>query len=301
VPIVAAERLERVDVSARERDLLARRASFSVRVEIAKRVVEVRFDDSSARDMFARRFRDHVTEGEPEFVYYVSQDGHRQYFWSEPSITWRWPDGVTTPAATAFLADAAVVSAIVRSDPSLVSLHAAVVSHRGRIAAIGGDSWSGKSTTAFACIRLGMQFFSDERLLVRGRTVYPFQRSCSLRPHSRTLFAGALGDSFANLDWSDLSIVEMFGAHRIGVPGPLAAIFVLSGHGARAVARPIDHLEAMAPLFRWMDSRHGDFARLARLIELLAPIPCYALELGTPSESAGLIATTLEQIDDNAA
>jgi hypothetical protein len=305
VPIVAADRLERVDLSDSRRAFLARSASFSFPLEIAERSIEVCFDDEEARDAFGSRFTHHATALAPEFRYYVAATNGARYFWSSRSQPWCWP-GETTPKITAFLADAAVVSAIVRSDAELLSLHAAVVSHAGRIAAIGGKSWAGKSTTAIACVRQGMQFYSDERLLVRRGTVYPFQRLCTLRPQSRQLLAAdgiddtldlALRhDAVPDRDWNDVSIADVFGGHRIGRRGPLAAAFVLRGRASSASVWPIPHHEAAPALFDWMDSREGDFKRLAQLIELLGRVPCFALQLGTPKATAAVITKTLEGI-----
>lgn len=294
---------------ARARLALSAKSAF--RFEVAERTIEVIFDDARARDAFASRFARHATRRKPEFYYYVARDGTARYFFSSRSQAWRWVDGPTAPQTTAFLADAAVISAIVRSDAQLLSLHAAVVAHEGRIAAIGGTTWAGKSTTAVACVRAGMQFYSDERLLVRGTTVYPFQRLCTLRPASRKLLAAdrigdalekrLLRDAEPEHDWRNVSIAKIFGARRIGRPGPLTAIFVLSGRSTNAAVRPILHQQAVPALFPWMDSREGDFKRLAQLVELIAAVPCFALELGSPKASAAAIARTLERVASNVA
>jgi hypothetical protein len=304
--MVSAELLERIESGAHQ---LAERAVNATVIDVARRVVDVRFSDKSARDVFAGRFRDHASLRVPEFTYYVAGDRASQYFWSERSQAWRWPRR-TTPEETAFLADAAVLSAIVRTDPSLVSLHASVVAHKGRIAAIAGDSSAGKTTTAIACVRRGMQFYSDERLLVREGTVFPFQRTCSLRATGRELLdRDGLYDAFT--DWLHsgtfgregqyVSIAELFGRKTIGMPGALTAIFVVSGRGERPIVRRIGHYEAMPTLVRWMDSREVSVRRLAQLVNLIVSIPCFALTLGAPRHSADAIASTIEELTCDAA
>jgi hypothetical protein len=305
--MVSAERLERVELESAAR-VLAKSAVHSTIIDVAERVVDARFSDKSACDIFAGRFRDHASRRVPEFTYFITGDGTSQYFWSEGSQAWRWP-GRTTPEATAFLADAAVLSAIVRSDPSLVSLHASVVAHKGCIAAIAGDSLAGKTTTAIACVRRGMQFYSDERLLMREGTVFPFQRTCSLRSTGKQLLdRDGLQDAFAH--WSGtsrcegeeyLSIAELFGRKTIGVPGVLTAIFVLSDHGERPIVRRIAHYQAMPTLLRWMDSREVSIRRVAQLLDLIVTVPCFALTLGTPRETADAIAETIEELKRDAA
>lgn len=307
--MVSAELLERIELESAARELAARAVNATV-IDVARRVVDVRFSDKSARDIFADRFRDHASFRVPEFTYYVAGDRASQYFWSERSQAWRWPSRAT-PEATAFLADAAVLSAIIRTDPSLVSLHASVVAHKGRIAAIAGASSAGKTTTAIACVRRGMQFYSDERLLVREGTVFPFQRTCSLRATGRQLLdRDGLHDAFA--DWLHsgasrregeeyLSIAELFGRKTIGVPGALTAIFVLSDRGERPIVRRIGHYEAMPTLLRWMDSHEVSVRRLAQLVDLIVTIPCFALTLGTPRQTADAIASTIEELKCDAA
>jgi hypothetical protein len=301
--MVSAERLERVELSEDERSVLAADARYSVRIGVAARAVDVRFFAKEACAAFARRYRDHITRDEALFSYFVGSDGSSLYFWSDRSQPWRWPDRAT-PEIAAFLADAAVISAVVRSDPSLVSLHAAVVGLGDRIAAIGGNSMAGKSTTAIACVRAGMRFYSDERLLMRGETVFPFQRACALRPGGRRLLANdGVADEFAR--WleatrgdppSDVSISELFGGRTIGTPGRLTAAFVLSGYAQRPVVTQMSRFEAMPTLFRWMDGREGNFSRLARLASLLSNVACFSLVLGTPAESADAVAATLESL-----
>lgn len=306
---VAAENLERVDLSASVRRKLAQRAVYRTCVEIAGRAAEVGFDDAATCELFARRYRDHRTSRVPDLTYCVAGDERAHYFWSEKSLAWRWPER-TTPQAVAFLADAALISAIVRSDDTLVSLHAAVVSHAGRIAAIGGDSTAGKSTTAFACVRRGMQFYSDERLLMRRTTVFPFQRTCSLRAHGRGLLAADdVDDDFlrdllcdrATEERREISIAELFGRQAVAPPGPLRAIFVLRGYAQHPKVSEMSAFEAIPTLFRWMDSREGDLKRLAQLLELLIEVPCFSLELGTPGDSASAVAATLERLVNDAA
>jgi hypothetical protein len=307
--VVSAERLERVELGSAARKRLAKSAIYSTRIAVARRAVEVRFSHEGARDLFARRFREHASRRAPEFTYYVTADRTSQYFWSERSQVWRWP-GQTTPEATVFLADATVLSAVIRSDPSLVSLHASVVSHNGCVTAIAGDSLAGKTTTAIACVRRGMQFYSDERLLMRNGTVFPFQRTCSLRTAGGQLLAcdgldDALRDwlhsSTRESDGSELSVAELFGRETIGVPGTLAAIFVLSGRGERPIVRRIGCYEAVPTLLRWMDSSEVGVKRLAQLVELIAAVPCFALTLGTPGQTADAIAATIEELKCDAA
>jgi hypothetical protein len=287
---IAAESLVRCELEPAQRKALVSRALFATCVEIAGQTMEIRFDDHLSRDLFARRYRDHRTHGDAAFIYYVSADANGRYFWSDVSPVWCWPDPSLSPDAVVFLADAAAISALIRSDPNLVSLHAAAVSHVGRAAGIVGESESGKTTTAFACASRGMQWYSDERLLLRGRSVMPFLRACNIRSGGAQL----LGLDVEAL--RELSIAEYFGRGAVERPSPLCAIFVISGRAARAAVSRMERLAALPFLFHTMDSREPDFRRMAQLVQVLEEIPSFSLKLGTPDETVSAIASALESL-----
>ena len=82
-----------------------------------------------------------------------------------------------------FLADAFALTEFLRErDDGIVSLHAATVGLPGGVAAIIGDSNVGKTTTAVACARAGMDLYSDERCLIDQRSmIYSFPRAINVR------------------------------------------------------------------------------------------------------------------------
>jgi hypothetical protein len=236
------------------------------------------------KDSLSLRYSEHLDNREPLFQYNVLQVNDGYVFWCDHSQAWRW-EGFLPLDAVLFLADAAAISALIHYDPALASMHAAGVAHNGSAAAIVADSEGGKTTTALACARAGLQVYSDERVLLRKDIVQPFWRRCRLRSGGAAL----LGMSArTELSWS-----ELFGKSALAAPAPLRAVFVIIGRGARARIEPIQTAAALRVAGRWFDCEGSPLERMARALQAVRFAACFSLTLGEPGETARAIRALL--------
>ncbi|MBD5633106.1 MAG: hypothetical protein IAI49_01405, partial [Candidatus Eremiobacteraeota bacterium] len=143
--LTTLDSFERVALETDVASGLAARAVFSSRVRVGSAVVETRFSQQAARDIYSLRFADALT-GEPAtLVCYAVPDERATYFWTAGDEARCWP--APLPASSvAFFADAATFTAHFTSS-SAVSLHAASVAGTHRTAALVGSSTAGKTTT----------------------------------------------------------------------------------------------------------------------------------------------------------
>jgi hypothetical protein len=292
---------------------LQRRLEFAhpLTVTIAGITMSMRFGDAAVRERFAHRYRHHIDNGNASIAFACGADGDNYYFWSE-FAAWCWSEGPLPDEGVVLLADAAAMSALVRSDPGLISFHAAAVARGSAVAAIVGDSHAGKTTTALACVRRGMQVYSDERLLVRGETqVLPFLRAFNVRPHGASLLdRDGIDDSFATQlasrdghgEWTDVSPFDFMQHLRIPAPGQLHAIFFLDGKAERVELRETAAVRCCPRLLESIDcSSLERFSRAARAIALLRGVRTYSLTLGPPNASAMAIEAVLRELSTDAA
>lgn len=290
---ISAQELVFAEIQGRERYVDLARVSFTVR--IAGVVMRLFCDDADVSHHLERRYRDHRCEESPDFDYYVVRDGEHVVFFGPGGVELSWPHFRLSAEAVAFLADAAAMSALIRSSDRIVSYHAAAVERDGRAAAIVAESNGGKTTTSLACARIGMRVYSDERLLLAGELVQPFLRACNVRPDGRKrLLADDAFDALARAlplaAPGDLSFIDVFGRDIAAPPAPLHALFVIApgGHGA-ARAEPIASYAALPALTRWADASCDRLTRAARTNWFLKHVACYKLTLGTPRETAACI------------
>lgn len=255
--------------------------------------MELRTDIAEVARLFALRYVDHATLRSPDFRYYVCTARAGYAFWSDHAPSWRWTQGTLPADAIVFLADAVIVSAIIRYDSEIASIHAAALEFQGAAIAIAGNSSAAKTSAMLACVRRGMRVYSDERALIRGLTVYPFLRRSSVRAAGARLL---LADRDAALDPPELSLKMCFGSEAVAEPRPLSALFVIAGSGGSASLEHIDGAAALPAITRWFDSRGDLMDRVARAIALLRRVHCYRLVLGSPDETAVAIAYAMAML-----
>lgn len=289
------------------------RARFSVALRLAGETCVIRFDDAEVRRIFAQRYADMAADADgpaahEAFAVHDPALGH--LFWTTGDQVYRWPHGVAPPHVVAFLADAVALTAfIVRRSDGLISLHAAVATVEAGAAAILGDSHAGKTTTAIACARVGMQLYSDERCLIDRETIaHPFPRAINIRDTGRRLLTEdtldgddpigrrlrACPDSALN----DVHFSDLFGQDECR-PRPLRAVFLIAGISAQASLGAATASDATRAAARWACGAGRGFDKLTRLFEIFRNVACFSLVLGTPDASAravraGLEATCLE-------
>ncbi|MGZ3531021.1 MAG: hypothetical protein ACXVAR_05940 [Vulcanimicrobiaceae bacterium] len=280
------------------------RAAYRVRLTIAGVTMSLRTDNCALRDAIAQRFRDHASDRPAQFEYLVIDRNGHYLFTAAHARTWVWRHGSLSARALAFLTDAAAVSALVRYDRTLASFHAAAVRHGSIAAAIVGDSNAGKTTTLLACARSGMQFYSDERLLLRANRAQAFLRTCTIRSGGKwRLLRDDGGDALArrlmrggSSQVDDVSLVEVFGCGAIAQPAALRAVFVLDGAAEVAAARVVPPTDALPAVARWADAGGHSLEIIARSLSMLRTARCFRLTMGTPRDTAACIARTLEEM-----
>lgn len=278
--------------------VIAPKTPYALRLRFAGVVAELRAVDNELTRAMQERYRYHVTSARADFTYYAvpSVGGYR--FWCAHDGAWEWQDGPLPVDALVFLADAALMSAVVHARCDLCSIHAAAVALNGKGALIAGDSTAGKTTTLLACGRAGLQMFSDERALLRSGQLQPFVRRCQVRDGGRVLLLGdddsdALAGALRG--GIDVDTVDCFGPRAIAKPCPLKAAFILQGPERAARLKRIDAATALSAVARWFDTRADAIGRIGVALATLRATDCYALTLGPPAETARAIRTVLEK------
>ncbi|HEY5341872.1 MAG TPA: hypothetical protein VIK27_12655 [Candidatus Aquilonibacter sp.] len=307
--LIGAEDLVVVDASTAEvvRDPFAR-CRRSVLIDVAGETCAVHFDDGDAATCFASRYADlTVRDAVPARHAFAMRDRARGWlFWSPGGFAYRWPHGDLAAGVVAFLADAVALTAFFQQrEDGIISLHAATVGLAAGVAAIVGDSNVGKTTTAVACARAGMDFYSDERCLIdRQSRIHPFPRAINVRAAGLRLLVsdmvsgadpiGARLRAQGAGDWNDVRISDLVPAQPTLEPRPLRAVFVLAGAGAEPALEPAPPSHAARASARWAQGAGAGLDKLARLLGVFASVHCYRLRLGTPDASARLIRTIVE-------
>ncbi|GAC1541200.1 MAG: hypothetical protein NVS2B17_18370 [Candidatus Velthaea sp.] len=281
------------------------RAEHAVSIAVGDDVLRVYFEQAIWAEGFAERYADQVAAASaPVVSHYVVRAAEGYAFWSPGIAAWYWERGELPVDAIVFLADATAITSLLNASQALVSFHAAAVGLDGIAAAIAGDSNAGKTTTALACGRAGLQLYSDERCVVKGRVVVPFARTLSVRTDGWNRLQSDPGTGAAGLpsgarptaDGFRIRISDLFGRFdRVSAP-ELRAVFLLCGRADRARLVPATWYDVAPALAKWMNGADRGLQRGARLIETLRDVSCYRLYLGSPDESANLIRATLTQI-----
>ncbi|MBV9271085.1 MAG: hypothetical protein JO165_08325, partial [Candidatus Eremiobacteraeota bacterium] len=208
--------------------------------------------------------------------------------------------------ALLFLTEAVGVSALVRYDATLSSIHGAALRFNGITAAIVGNASSGKSTTLLACARSGMQVYSDERVLTRHGIVYPYLRTCSVRADAaRRLFDDVTHDALRawlndrGLSPRELALQDVFGPQAVAPPAALRAVFVIDGYAASPRIEELHPANALPAVTRWLDAKGDAFDRMGRGLRLLRGVACYRIALGMPRASVAAIRETVQSLSSS--
>lgn len=301
-----ADELTRIDADGEGLAGVRESACHDVRFAFDRTIVSVRFADLEAANMHRSRYRHMLATGEPALTLYVAARGPATHFWIPGVAAYRWDRYVLAPHAISFLADAVATTHAFESLSDTIALHAAAVAGPAGVAAIVGTTEAGKTTTSLACARLGFALLSDEFCVRTPRGVISFPRTLNVRRGGIELLTeGAEPGSPLN-DWilthrgadrHDVGFDELFGNWQRPAPGPLRAVFLVAGRAAVAQARAATPAGLLPRILPWsrMKARGVDAAR--ELLELLQGVACFELLLGSPDETARLIARTLSESD----
>jgi len=277
-------------------------ATHPVTFAFDRTIVSLRFHDCEAARLHRSRYRHMLASAEPALTFYIAAPGQATYFWLPDVAAFRWDRHALTPENVSFLADAVATTLTFESLADSVVLHAGVVADSTGAAAIVGTTEAGKTTTSIACTRRGLTLLTDEFCVATPRGVVPFPRTLNLRRGGiELLAAGArpgspLGDwllRHGGADRNDVGFDELFSSWQPPAPRPLRALFLVTGRGATPEATPSTAARMLPRLLPWsrMKSRGLDAAR--ELLALLQTVACFELVLGSPDDTAQLIAETL--------
>jgi uncharacterized protein YerC len=263
--------------------------------------VGVAFSAPAAKEAFARQFADAISTTEPQIIIFVVEVDERVYLWSDADRVYLWDAGTISPGVVAFFADAVAVREVVAST-SILSVHAGVVGGKRSLAAIVGASTAGKSTTTIACVGRGLRFYSDERCIISDGLVFPFLRAVTLRPGGRRALSSTAGPSrlfeSPKIWFGDADIVArprfLFDDQAGGPPRALGTAFFILGRSSVAEILPMSVRDALPLLLASMDAREEGLDRIARALREFDRVECHGLQLGTPDETAKLIADVVD-------
>jgi hypothetical protein len=304
--VVTANDLVEADLSAEQRAAFGARAQEVVTLDWFGRRVAVCFDEAVEADSFRRRYERFLTQGAPGVRVHAlraADDDGQPVFWIESGAAFRYPAKLKKHGIIAFLADAITHQAFFSVNPSLQSFHAAAVQVGDGAAAISAISTGGKSTTALACARRGMPLYTDERCVLMCGQVQPFPRAINVRAGGLELLGseevpgdGGLGRRLrarVGSDWESVAFGELFGRSALPPPRNLEAIFFIEGRAEIARAVPLALGDALLRLLRaaFCGPEPG-LDRVAAATKLFQATRAYGLTLGTPDDTALLIAAT---------
>ncbi len=186
-----------------------------------------------------------------------------------------------------------VLSWLLLRERPVAAVHAAVCAVGETALLLVGPSGCGKSTLSYALARQGADYFSDE-------AAYLDRRDCRLSVHAHRLGlrpggVAALSDGPDAPAWflskpDDLKCAPPVPVPKVPCPARRTVLLFVQGFGSAPSLVPIEGGEAARRLAFVMGC--GDPSPLARLeaaADLVSRLPCRALTLGRPEETAALL------------
>ena len=304
--VVTANELVELELSAPERWRLLERADHRVTMQWYGRRICACFDSAEQAEIFRKRYSAFVTTGKPELYSCAVQagnDAQEPVFWTEPGSAYRYPAPLRGAEVMAFLADAVTHRAFFDVNPDVISFHAAAIRVGNVAAALSAVSTGGKSTTAIACARRGMDLYTDERCVLRDGLVQPFPRAVNIRRGGLELLCseevpGDLGigrrlREHAGAEWISAPFGEVFGDRAVPAPAKLDAIFFIQGRSGIAQATQLSIDDSIVRLLSaGLCGPQPGLDRVAAATALFRRARVYSLSLGSPDDTAMLVAAT---------
>ncbi len=306
---VTARELVEIELDAEKRRTLFERARHVVTIEWFGRRIAACFDEAPQAECFRQRYASFASTGTPELwscAVRSANEAGEPIFWTEPGVAYRYPAQLRAAHVMAFLADAVTHRAFFDVNAELVSLHAAAVRIGDAAAAISAISTGGKSTTALACSRRGMGLYSDERCVLKDHAVQAFPRAVNLRKGGLELLTseevpadGGIGRrlrAHKGADWECASFSDLLGDRSMPRPATLEAVFFIDGRSDVARVTPMPLEDAVVRLLTaGLCGPKPGIDRVAAAAALCRRARMYALTLGTPDDTALLVAATTQR------
>jgi hypothetical protein len=203
------------------------------------------------------------------------------------------------------LAASLAVHRVIRLQRDLSVFHAGSIAVSGRGALLMGAKGAGKTTLSLALAERGHDLFGDELAALRRRslTIVPFRRRLCIRngPACHTVEKARDSGKYRTALIEDgaertlARVTELFPG-PLPAPARLHAIFFLRGRSAAPAAtrfQPgISDARLLAP-FESMTWGAATGRVVIELLQLLARVPCYHLDLGPIPDTVELVETLL--------
>ncbi len=304
--LIRAEMLQPLNLDSSHVAALCRAAPFRVPLRIAGCTWVVGFDDAKAASVFRSRYWQLLSKeskGDTD-AFALRGSSHGIVFGSTARGVFGWPHGRLSTRAFVFLTDAVTISSFFFTTPHVISLHAAAVGTSGNVGAIVGDSNAGKTTTAVACARRGLQLYTDERCVVLGDDrVMPFPRAVNIRKGGLALLTGESACASDELterlrrrprgSWENADYRRLLGSWHAPPAGRLRSLFLLARNGTEPSVESVPATAAVRGTLQWAQCSASGIERFARLLRLFSNVHCYRLYLGSPDRTARLIEQTI--------
>ena len=195
------------------------------------------------------------------------------------------------------------IACVMRRQRDCLFFHAGTVSIAGRGIMLCGPKAAGKTTATLALAMRGHDLLGDEiaALRIGTRELLPVRRALSIRegPASAAAFSALerLGSARVRYPDGELRTRARVSALAPGsrvASAPLVAIFLLSGFAPqpRLMLARSARANVLTPLAATIWGPAGG-AKAMHLLRLVAEVPCYVLESGTPDDTARLIEATI--------
>jgi hypothetical protein len=300
--MITAANLVAIDLEAEQRRALLERAPYRTTFDWFGRKLQVRSNQEFEIEALRVRYRSFLTSGRADVVVCAvgSHDEHTTIF-AQPGSAYRYPELLHRPGTIAFLTDAVAQHEFFANNAALVSFHAAALRCGKAALAISAASTGGKSTTAFACARRGMQLYSDERCVVIDGSVHPFPRAVNIRAGGIELLTaeevpddGGIGAALRRHAGKDLEAAQfsdLLGSRPLPDPARLEYFFFIVGKAQAPAVAPLGLEASLGHLLgAALCGPAQGMDRLVAATRLLRQARAYELTLGTPDDTALVIA-----------
>lgn len=200
----------------------------------------------------------------------------------------RWP--AATPIDTLCLT-ASVINQACLTDVRVPAFHAAVLSNGNHAVAVPGSSGAGKTTLAAAALLSGLQYVSDEALIVDGDHTLGYPRPLALSPWALDFLGIDAGPG-----WADANEV-LLAPTRLGVvaaDGQHVAHIVIPTRATDFELRPLTRNEAASYLLRLCFNHFRQPARtFETVVQLARHASCWHMRYPDPHTGAAALVRLL--------
>jgi hypothetical protein len=230
--------------------------------------------------------------GEPELCYRIEAHGARGFLIHRAGVSL----AATDDGDLLYRLEGDLVVALQRRRRELFFVHAAALAWRGRACMLAAPSGAGKSTLAWALVRHGHRYLSDELCPIdlASGCIEPYPHALCLK----SLPPAATPPLPPATVRTTRTLHVPIQIHAATAPVPLAAIFFVAYRPQRPgpSLRPLSRAEAGARLYaNTLNALAHPAMGLDAAIDIAARCRCYALESADLAATVALLRSVLER------